>query len=58
MEKEIVNISTPYRPVLHESGLFYNDFSLRDARKTGISEEGLIAGEIANTDILIEISLK
>jgi len=37
MEKEIVNISTPYRPVLHESGLFYNDLALRDARKTGIS---------------------
>lgn len=53
MEKEIINISTPYRPSLHESGLFYCDLPLRDARKTGMSEEGLIAGEIGKNDILV-----
>lgn len=44
MEKEILNISSPYRPTLHESGLFYTDLSLRDARKIGQGEEGLVGG--------------
>lgn len=44
MEKEISNISSPYRPVLHESGLFYNDLPIRDAKKIGQSEEGLVGG--------------
>lgn len=38
MEKEIINISSPYRPVLHECGLFYCDLPLRDARKLSQSE--------------------
>jgi hypothetical protein len=53
-----LNISSPYQPVLHDSGLFYNDLPIRDARKIGQSEEGLVGGEIANNDILVEIALK
>ena len=35
MYRGLLNISTPLKPVLHESGLFFNDLPLKDIRKIG-----------------------
>ena len=33
----ILSVSSPYRPVLHDSGLFYDGMLLKDVRKVGAS---------------------
>lgn len=40
-----LNISTPYRPSLHESALFYNDLPIKDIRNSAQNtEQGLLGG--------------
>lgn len=43
IERQILNVSTPFRLQLHECGLFFNDLAVKDVRKVG-QEEGIVAG--------------
>lgn len=57
--RQQLSISSPYRPALHESALFYNDLPIKDLRKaTQSSDDGLLGGELNNSDLLVELLLK
>ena len=53
MYRNLLNISTTLKPVLHDSGLFYNDLPIKDIRKIGNSEEKHLGGELKNSDIMV-----
>ena len=53
MYRGLLNISTPLKPVLHDSGLFFYDLQLKDIRKIGNSEDRQLGGELKNSDIMV-----